>query len=159
MNETQQIEWATAEGFLRLFNQRFGVNYEIVELGDAPDVRCQDSDGRARNLEITLTEDRPGDIQAALGRSDHRNLENFSLSYGSSLRDDVLEQVAKRIKIKAYKRYGADTALVVRDTSGVGWNCHLVTDELETKIDSMQHSFDKGTWVLSRSKTELYQIA
>jgi hypothetical protein len=76
MNEDQQIERATAEGFLLLFNQQFGADYEIVEIGDTPDVRCQDPNGRALNLEITLTEDRQRDIQAALGRSDHRNAEN-----------------------------------------------------------------------------------
>jgi len=47
--------------------------YKIVDHSDAPDIRCVDSDGNKLNLEITMTEDQPGDIQALLGRSDHRN--------------------------------------------------------------------------------------
>jgi len=133
MDEKQQIEQATAEGFLRLYNQQFGTDYEIVELGDAPDVKCQDSNGRAFNLEITLTEDRSRDVQAALGRSDHRNAENFSLSFGSWLQGNVLEQAANQISTKLCKRYGASTALIVRDTSGVEWDWNFVIDELKTK--------------------------
>jgi len=73
MNEKQKIEQASAEGFIELFNQQFGTDYQIVELGDAPDVRCQDSKGTKLNLEITLTEDRDLDIKAILGKSSHRS--------------------------------------------------------------------------------------
>lgn len=159
MSETRRIERATAEAFLRLFNQRFRANYVIVELGDAPDVKCQDLDGRALNLEITQTEDRPRDVQAAMGRSDHRNAENFSLaSPGSSLQGNVSEQAAERTNKKLRMRYGAITALVVRDTSGVEWDWVLVVDELKMKLDLAQNPFDKGIWFLNRSKTKLYQI-
>ena len=122
MNEGKQIEQATAEGFLRLFNLRFGEDYEVVEPSDVPDVRCRDSKGRGLNLEITLTEDRARDIQAALGRSDHRNLENLNLAPVSSLRRNVLEQAVKRINKKFCRQYGSSAALVVRDASGIDWN-------------------------------------
>jgi hypothetical protein len=55
-------------------------------------------------------------------------------------------------------RYGASTALVVRDTSGVEWNWGLVVNELKMKLDLAQNPFDKGIWILNRSKTKLYQI-
>lgn len=148
----------TAEGFLGLFNQQFGTDYKVVELGDAPDVRCQDSKGRALGLEITLTEDRLRDIQAALGRSDHRNAEDFSLSTGSSLQGNVLEQAAKRIRAKLYKRYGTSTALIVRDTSSVEWNWSVVIDALRGELNLEQNPFDEGVWILNRAKTKIYQI-
>ena len=158
VSETQRIERATAEGFLRLFNQQFGAD-KIVELGDAPDVRCQDSDDRALNLEITQTEDRRLDIQAAMGRSGYRNAENVRTSSpGSSLRDNVLAQVAERINRKLLIKYGASTALVVRDTSGVEWDWSVVIEGLKTELDAAQNSFDKGIWILNRPKTKLYQV-
>jgi len=158
VNEDKQIEQATAEGFLRLFNPRFGEEYEIVELQDAPDVRCRDSRRRRLNLEITLTEDRPRDIQAALGRSDHRNLENLSLASAGSLRGNVLEQAVKRINKKLCKQYGSSVALVVRDTSGVDWNWDLVVDDLKTQLDLARNPFDRGVWLLSGSMTEVYRV-
>ena len=159
MNEDQRIERATAEGFLLLFNQQLGADYEIVETADAPDIRCQDSIGRALNLEITLTEDRESDIKAALGRSDHRNAENFNPSLpASSLQDDVLKQAVERINKKLRMRYGASTALVVRDASGVEWDWDLVVDELKMKLDLARNPFDKGIWILNRFKTKLYQV-
>ena len=75
MKEKERIEKATAEGFLRLYNGYYRTTFEIVELSDAPDVRCQDSDENELNLEITLTQDRDKDIQALLGRSDHKSIQ------------------------------------------------------------------------------------
>lgn len=79
MDEKKAIEKATAEGFLKLFNGHFRTDFAIVELGDAPDVRCRDSRSNELNLEITLTEDRARDIQAALGRSNHKSIEALML--------------------------------------------------------------------------------
>ncbi len=129
---------------MRLFNQQFGANYEIVELGGTPpDVKCQDLDGRALNLEITETGDRSRDIQAATGRSEHRNVEHFGPSSpGIQLRGNVLEQAAERISKKLLLRYEASTALAVRDTSSVEWDWSLVVDELKTRLDLAQNSYE-----------------
>ncbi len=70
VNEKRMIEADTAEGFLRLYNLEKGSAFRVVRYGDSPDVECADSGGRKLNLEITLTEDRPRDIQALLGRSE-----------------------------------------------------------------------------------------
>ncbi|HYA41733.1 MAG TPA: hypothetical protein VEF34_10540 [Syntrophobacteraceae bacterium] len=75
MNEKERIEKGTAEGFLPLYNLRMGTSFSIIEHSDAPDFHCADEAGNTLNLEVTLTEDRPGDIQANLGRSDHKSLE------------------------------------------------------------------------------------
>ena len=158
MNEGKQIEQAIAEGFLRLFNLRFGEDYEVVEPSDVPDVRCRDSKGRGLNLEITLTEDRARDIQAALGRSDHRNLENLNLAPVSSLRGNVLEQAVKRINKKLCRHYGSSAALVVRDASGIDWNWGLVVDDLKTQLDLARNPFDRGVWLLNGSMTEIHRV-
>ena len=75
MNEKEAIEKATADAFIKLYNSEMGTSFSIVEYSDAPDICCQDLKGNRFNFEITLTEDRPKDIQALLGRSNHRSLE------------------------------------------------------------------------------------
>jgi len=169
LNEKQKIERASAEGFLRLYNTHFNTDFHIEALGDAPDVRCQDPKGEELNLEITLTEDRPRDIQAALGRSNHKSPEvaaehNKRVAAGeeklefSSMSGNVLDQVADRIKAKQLKSYGANTALVIRDTSGADWDWEYVIEDLKQKIGCAQNPFDKGIWILNLEKTKLYQV-
>jgi hypothetical protein len=69
LTEKQKIEKATAEIILRLLNKRLGTEYQIIERGDFPDIRCKDiKSGLYLNLEITLFEDREGDIRYKLGR-------------------------------------------------------------------------------------------
>lgn len=169
MNEKKRIEQGTAEGFLKLFNGNAGTDFKIVELGDAPDVKCQDSNGNQLNLEITLTEDRPGDIQAILGRSDHLSVEalkqhNKRVAEGrekprfSSLSGNVLDQVVERIKGKLLMSYGPSSALVVRDTSGVDWEWECVIGEIANRLQNERNPFDRGIWILNIDKTKLYQV-
>ena len=75
MNEKEAIEKATADAFIELYNSETGSSFSIIEYSDAPDIRCQDPEKNKFNFEITLTEDRPKDIQANLGRSDQRSLD------------------------------------------------------------------------------------
>jgi hypothetical protein len=169
MTEKEKIEKATAEGFLELYNGHFNTTFSIFELGDAPDIKCRDNEGNELNIEVTLTEDNPRDIQASLGRSEHKSLEalkkhNQNVAAGlekpqfSSLSGNVLEQVAKRINEKLLKRYGANTALVVRDTSGVDWEWDTVIDELIGKINIKNNPFNMGIWILNLAKTTLYKV-
>lgn len=169
MCEKKQIERTTAEGFLKLFNARLQTDFKVVEVNDTPDVKCRDSKGNELNLEITLTEDRPRDIQAALGRSDHRSLQelrehNKRVAQGkekvrfSSLSGNTVDRAAARIQEKSVKRYGSDTALVVRDTSGVDWDWDLVVDELVEKLSLEGSPFDKGIWILNLAKSKLYPV-
>lgn len=169
VDEKQRIEQATADGFLKLYNRNYETDFKVAELGDAPDVRCKDSKGNDLNLEITLTEDRPRDIQASLGRSNHRTLEalrehNKRVKAGlekpqfSSLSGNVLEQVAQRINKKLLKSYGSNTALIIRDTSGVNWDWDLVIDQLKGKLELERNPFDKGIWILDLARTKLYQV-
>lgn len=169
MNEKKRIEHGTAVGFLKLFNGKTGSNFKITELGDAPDVKCQDSKGNQLNLEITLTEDRPRDIQAIMGRSNHLSVEalkehNKNVAAGkekprlSSLSGNALDHVVGRIKSKLMMSYGPSTALVVRDTSGVDWDWELVIKGIADRLKNERNPFDCGIWILNIDKTKLYQV-
>ena len=169
MSEKQAIEKATAEGFLVLYNQLQGTDFRIVEMSDAPDVRCADSHGKALNLEITSTEDRPGDIKAILGRSNSRSLEalrahNERVARGeeqpqfSSLSDEVSDQLVGRLRSKMINDYGLSAALVVRDTSGVDWDWDDVIPVIRSQLDFTKNPFSQGIWILSRAKNRLFQV-
>lgn len=170
MSEKQAIERGTAEGFLVLYNQFLRTDFKIVEMSDAPDARCKDSHGNMLNLEITTTEDRPGDIKALLGRSNSRSLEALRahverVARGeeqpqfSSLSDEVSDHLVERLRSKMKNDYGSNTALVVRDMSGGDWDWNDVIPALRSRLDLTKNPFSRGIWVLSRVKDRLFQIA
>ncbi len=171
MNEKQKIEKATAEGFLALYNVRFGTDFRFEYLADPPepDVHCTNSKGQPLNLEITATEDRTGDIKALLGRSDSRSIEALEahlerVQQGkeqpmfSSLSDEVSDNLVKRIQAKLQNSYGLVVALVVRDASGVDWDWHFVVPALRARLNLSQTTFDRGVWIISRTMDRLFQI-
>jgi hypothetical protein len=73
----QQLERATAEQFLAVYNAQTNSSYYVVQVAAAPDVICRDGTGALLQLEIVLLEDRPGDIQALRGGSNARSLERL----------------------------------------------------------------------------------
>lgn len=164
MSEKKQIERSTAEAFLSLYNQEKGASFRIVEFGDAPDAHCADNLGARLNLEITLTEDRPGDIPALLGRSSALDADTLKSELesgrgeGSSLGGDVLAVLVDRIHSKLKKRYGPDTALVIRDASGVDWDWNLVVTKLRERLEGTANPFVRGVWLVNRSKDRLFRL-
>lgn len=170
MSEKHAIEKGTAEGFLILYNQHFGTDFEIVAMADAPDVRCADSRGNTLNLEITTTEDRPGDIKAAVGRSDSRSLEALRdhneriarrrepLQFSSFL-DEASDHLVERLQGKMKNDYGPNAALIVRDSSGGDWDWDLVIPAIRSRLNLANNPFSRGIWLLSRVKDRLFQIA
>ncbi|MCK4849952.1 MAG: hypothetical protein KAT11_01310 [Phycisphaerae bacterium] len=171
LNEKEAIERATAGGFLKLYNAQMDSSYEIVEHSDAPEFICLDRSARELRLEITLTEDRPGDIQAALGRSDARDLESLkrhleAVRQGeesifdrvSCLQGNVLEMIKERIRKKLDKDYGPNTALVIRDTSPLDWDWSHVSEQIRMFLDSKRNPYDKGIWIISSDKDRIFQV-
>jgi hypothetical protein len=77
LNEKEAIEKATADAFIELYNSEMGSSFSTIEYSDAPDIRCQDPEGNKFSFEITLIEDKPKDIQAILGRSDHKSFDSL----------------------------------------------------------------------------------
>lgn len=169
VNEKQAIEKGTAEGFLDLYNERTGHDFKIVRMSDAPDVCCEDSLGGTLNIEITVTEDCPGDIKAALGRSENRSLKTLRARVDrvargeeavqiNSLLSNVIDQLVERIMDKMKKDYGPNAALVVRDSSGVNWDWDDVIPSINSRLGSMRSPFSHGIWLLSRAKDRLFKI-
>jgi hypothetical protein len=171
MTEKEAIELATAEKFVGLYNSQMGTSFSIVEHSDSPDLRCQDKEGNKLNLEITLTEDRPGDIQALLGRSDARSPEAMKrhkeaeergeesiFDTVSCLGGNVVEMARARIQTKLSKDYGPDAALVVRDVSPLGWDWETVIDGLASVLDHRNNPFDKGIWVIDCGSNKIFRI-
>jgi hypothetical protein len=170
MSEKTDIEWATGEAFISLYNAELAATY-LAQPSEAPDIHCVDQKGNRLNLEITMTEDRPGDIKALLGRSEDRSLGVLKIHLAkvkegkadpfervSCLSGNVSEMVVKRIEKKLTKRYGPNTALVVRDTSGVDWDWDLVVDAIKDRLKSVHNPFDMGIWILFSSKNRIFRV-
>lgn len=171
MNEKETIEKATADAFIKLYNNQMNSTYEIIEYSDAPDIRCKDSEGNEFNFEITLTEDRPKNIVAHLGRSKHRSIENLKkhlqevkagkanpLERVSCLQRNVIAMIVRRIQSKLYKNYGPNVALVIKDASPLDWPWDEVRDQIVSLLDLKRNPFDKGVWVISYSKDRIYEL-
>ena len=173
MTEKQKIERVTADAFVPLYNAEHGTDYAIKEYSDGPDIRCVDSKGNKFNFEITLTEDRPGDIQAILDRSEDRSVEALEahlkrveagledpLAYVSRLDSNVTDILVQRVVAKKNMRYGPNVALVVRDTSGVDWDWDLdmVGEKIKQRLPESENPYDKGIWVISTVKDRIFRL-
>ncbi len=165
------IEKATADAFIKLYNTEMGTSFSIVEYSDSPDIRCKDPEGNTFNFEITLTEDWPKDIQALLGRSDHLSIEALrqhlsKVKVGKAsplervrcLQGNVVEMIVTRIQPKLEKDYGHNVALVIRDSSPIGWDWNLVVDHIKNRLNLLRNPFDKGIWVISYSKDKIFRL-
>lgn len=171
MNEKEAIEKATADAFIKLYNCEMGTSFSIVEYSDSPDIRCKDTEGNTFNLGITLTENRPKDIQAVLGRSDHKSQEALKkhleevkaqkaniFERASGLQDNVTAMIVSRIQPKLNKDYGPNAALVIRDCSRLDWDWDIVTDQIKNMLNLERNPFDKGVWIISCSKNKLFRL-
>ena|SRR5215475_1344863 len=76
----------------------------------------------------------------------------------SSLEDNVTESLKERLQAKMAKRYGPNTALVIRDTSGVDWNWDVMVGDLKTSFSDQLNPFDRGIWLLNRSKDGFFSF-
>ena len=171
LTEKKAIERSTAEAFLKLYNAEMNSSYEIIEHSDAPDFICRDTVGDELALEITLTEDHPGDIQSLLGRSNARSPEELerhleAVKRGeesifdsvSCLQGNVSQMATSRIQPKLNKDYGPNVALVVRDTSGVPWSWNSAIEGLKASLDLSNNPFDKGIWLVSFMSDEIFRV-
>jgi hypothetical protein len=169
--ETQAIERATAEGFLAHYNEREATDYRVVAVagpGESPDVKCVSSGGDELWLEITITEDNPGDAQALLGRSDHKSLDALrdlldKVKTGRAkmpinrLDGNVLQILIERLRRKFEKRYGPNVALVVREAGGP-WDWEHVLPVVRDTFSDSTIPFDRGVWLLSHAKDHLTRV-
>ena len=171
MDEKKAIERCTVDAFLEYYNNEFGTSYQIVEHSDNPDIRCQNCKGNKLNIEVTMTEDRAGDIPAVLGRSDARCINTIEVNqkikrdcrkdppvYLKYHQSNSLCMVANRIKKKMMNDYGKHTALVVRDVSGVDWDWDVFSGDLRNLLDLESNPFDSGIWVVPLGKDRIFRV-
>lgn len=171
LDEKKTIEKATADGFLKLYNEMMKTSYKIVEHCDSPDFRCKDKANNKMHLEIVLTEDHPGDIQAMLGRSENRSPKALETCYEevkqgkrsifervSCLSGNVRTMVMGQIQKKLKKNYGPNTALIIRHVSGVDWDWGVEVDNIKSMLASSHNPYDKGIWIISNNKDRIFSI-
>ncbi len=169
MNEKEEIEKATADIFIKLYNTKMGSSFSIIEYSDAPDIQCTDPHKNKFNFEITLTEDKPNDIKALLGRSDHKRWEKTiseiktgktkAYEVVSCLQGNVTETIISRIKPKFKKDYGKNVALVIRDTSPLNWEWDTAIDQIKLQLNLNENPFNKGIWIITYTMDKIYRIA
>lgn len=168
MNEKESLEYYSALAFLKHYNLLQGDDYKITEVTDSPDILCKNSKGHSMKIEVTLTEDKQGDIACALGRT-HGNAIEFqkihldNSQYGSAEPiinsiQSATENLVERIKAKSNKDYGTNTALLIRDTSGVAWNWDVQKRKIIGKTKRLRNPYDKGIWIINRDKSKIFRI-
>jgi len=160
LNEKQQIELATANAFLALFNQRMGTSFEPVEVSDTPDVRCRDaSTEQMLDLEITLLEDRPDDIAYMLGRVEV--VDEFSVTRVIDFRRDVIPRLVDRLKDKLLSAYGERTALLIRQVGPI-WDATDWRREAPAVVSEVlarrEKHYGMGVWILC-SNTSTFPVS
>lgn len=152
----QRIEKTTVDAFVPLFNINQGQDYAVLQYGDAPDAICRNGSGQIIQVEITLTEDNPGDLAWSFGETETRPP---SYWYGNCLQRNVLDQLRRRLDAKILKRYGERTALVIRDSSGADWDWEYVAEDIRETMGPRLNPYDMGIWILNRTKSRLFRLA
>jgi len=71
---------------------------------------------------------------------------------------NVLDQAVERIEKKLIKRYGPQTALVIRNSSPLPWNWYNVKDQMISRFNLSTNPFDKGIWILDYDRTNLFEM-
>lgn len=158
MTEKQQIEKATAQTFLDLYNSQNVTKFEIHELADTPDVICRDqTTGEELKLEITLLEDLLGEVRYKLGRGNQPN----SPTTGSPVRsfyDDVVPQLQRALEKKLMSSYGSRTALVIQQVSPL-WgptDWKTVVDRIRNDtVHGREGQFGAGIWIICTDSSTL----
>ena len=141
--------------FLRCYNSIRDTQFEVVSLGDTPDVCCKDASTNERlELEVTLLEDRSDDIKYLLGKVIIPD--EISPSRVIDFVEDVIPRLIERLKDKLLSSYGANTALLIRQVSplwtSIDWrsNTQKIVSEIFTGKEA---NYGKGVWILCNSIT------
>jgi hypothetical protein len=162
MTEKEAIEKAGVDAFVSLHNERYGSSFRVAKMGDAPDAELVDASGDRLLVEVTTTEDRVGDTQAALGRSRQREVLTEVGDPKELERNTSVVTLVERITAKLNKRYGGPTVLLIRDTSGVDWDWEGALKAPAAKdldLTKVRTTFGGGVFILSRDRLTLHKLA
>ena len=66
--------------------------------------------------------------------------------------------IVSRIQPKLKKDYGSNVALVVRDASLVGWDWDMVINQIKAQLNFERNPFDKGIWIITYLKDNIYRV-
>jgi hypothetical protein len=151
-SEKQRIEKASAEVFLRLLNNLLKTEYQILSLGDSPDVHCLDSNTNlSLSLEITLLEDMDGEIAYSLDRREKPLVSPVTSLPCTSFSDDSIPKLEQRLAEKSNIDYGSRTALVIRQISPLwfaeDWERYKLTMDKSLLVKSSKY-FEAGIWII-----------
>ncbi|GEM_PF-1828077 len=153
LSEKQRIEYATATAFLHHYNEMRDKHFKVVKLGDFPDVHCKDTlTDESLKLEVTLIEDRLGDIKYVLGR---RTIpDEILLSKTIDFAADVIPRLIERLKDKLLSSYGADTALLIYQVSplwtAADWQRNVSKIQYEI-FTGKESNYGRGVWIICNS--------
>lgn len=153
VEEKRAIENATVKGFLDLYNLEKADDFRITTHGDSPDFVCTNSVGRRLNIETTTAHDDRNDMQVLLGRATSRKRPR-----SARLRDFVLANLLTIIREKQLKRYGSNTALVIRQTSGVDWDWEMEIEAIRSGFPGQTSPYDVGVWIIDRTMTKIWRV-
>lgn len=131
--------------------------YKVESHSENPDFTCSDSDGNILQVDVTLTESSKGDIKARLGRSNHKCVKKMIVS-SNSLQDSTIEIVLNCIRKKLLKRYGPNTALIIRDTCPLDLNWDLFLIQIKKELNNEYNPYDEGIWIIANSKDKIYRV-
>jgi len=150
LSEKQQIEKATAEIFLPIYNGMKGTDFEIVELGDAPDIQCKDrKSGKPLDLVIGLIEDLKGEIGEELDRGKNPPSSEIHMPVRSFF-EDAIPNYCKVIEKKMQSSYGPHTALVLRQHAPIWgpFEWQIAKPQFADLLAGSQSKFDAGVWII-----------
>ena len=151
-SEKKSIERKTAEIFLKHYNPWHGTHFKINELGEAPDVKCIDSqNGNLLFLEISQIENLPGDIAFELGRREKRPISPTTKKTVVDFFNDVVPLWRKQLEKKLLASYNENTALVLRQVS-ILWEpmeWKHITPYLKSEVlKGKEAHYGAGIWVI-----------
>jgi hypothetical protein len=152
MSEKKKIELATAELFLRLYNDEMKTAFSVVSQNETPDVHCKDrKTGQELELEISLLQNLPGEIAFILGRGNQPRSPTTETT-AVSLFDDVYKELEKSLSKKLLSKYSEKTALVLRQTS-ILWSPEdwklIARDIRNMVLKEREKNYGKGIWIIT----------
>jgi hypothetical protein len=147
----QRIELQIAEQFILLFNRRHSTNFRVKELRDTPDVLCVDPDtGEKLELEISIIEDLPGSIRHILRKGPKPKSPTTGTTV-VSFNDDAVKQLRNSLSKKLLSVYGANTALVLYQSSILwdNWEWQTVAESFRSKVlKGKEANYGAGVWII-----------
>ena len=150
----KEIEKDVARRFLNLYNLRIGTSFEVIEVGETPDIRCiEKNNGKNLDLEITILQNLDEDA-----RKEFERIKGERDSLGTSLGmrgnfEEILSNLKKVLDKKLKSNYeGTPTALVIGRVTSI-WSCNDwqtlpgIKETVRGLIQGKEKRYPMGIWM------------